>query len=289
MIPMQSYNSFAVAAFSHPLSLGTHPSGPVRHSQASLARFQRHGPSSSASRHGGAKSVGVSSASAVATVVGVTCAMYTRRGKNKRGLCCLRAAVQQSADRPKVVIAVSGKRKTGKDYFSDMLLAELDPSRVEVRKFATPIKAHFARQAGMDLAVLETDGPAKEKFRADFYKYDLAERAKDPFVFAREVLQDVQQDILLITDLRQIGDYKFLMQNYKDELILIRLDAQEPLRASRGYSYTAGVDDSAVECDLDDDRGLDVPWTLRFENDGDDSKWPSRLRQVLAKVEEFLA
>ncbi|CAE8661299.1 unnamed protein product [Polarella glacialis] len=141
--------------------------------------------------------------------------------------------------------------------------------------------AHF------DLVSLETPRSLKEEFRARFYEYDLAERGKDPFVFARQVLQDLRKPILVMSDLRQLGDYEYLRRHFSDRLILIRLDAGEELRATRGYHFTPGVDDSPVECDLDDDQ-VEVPWTLRFENDGDDSIWPSRLARVVQKIKLHL-
>eukprot|EP00933_Yihiella_yeosuensis_P028451 TRINITY_DN22267_c1_g1_i1.p1 TRINITY_DN22267_c1_g1~~TRINITY_DN22267_c1_g1_i1.p1 ORF type:complete len:236 (-),score=40.82 TRINITY_DN22267_c1_g1_i1:98-805(-) len=215
--------------------------------------------------------------------------------KHRRRRCgCHSALLRCSNDTvrstsPKVVVAISGKRKTGKDFFYEMLMEELavKDEDVETRRFATPIKAHIASKFGVELEDLETSGPLKEKFRSSFYEYDLAERAKDPFVFAREVLQDVSSQILVISDLRQIGDYQYLRQHYSDRLILIRLDAGEELRETRGYRFTPGVDDCAVECDLDDDR-ISVPWTLRWENDGDDTKWPQRLKQACDMIQSYL-
>lgn len=193
---------------------------------------------------------------------------------------------------PKVIVAISGKRKTGKDYFYDLLMQQLFKiapyESISTRRFATPIKLHFAQMAGIDVQSLETSGPLKERFRESFYEYDLAERAKDPYVFARASLQDILTDIIVISDLRQLGDYDFLQRFYGDRLVLIRLDASEHLRSTRGYRFTTGVDDTAVECDLDDDR-ITVPWTLRFVNDGDDTKWPARLHQVMEKIKPFLA
>lgn len=221
-------------------------------------------------------------------------ARQSRAGRRSRMGCVARSCgaegeASAAAACPRVVVAISGKRKTGKDFFYDLLMERLESraAEVETRRFATPIKAHIARKCGLELAALETPGSFKEKFRAMFYEYDLAERAKDPFVFAREVLQDVRRPILVISDLRQIGDYDYLQKYYSDLLILIRLDANEALRTSRGYSFTAGIDDCAVECDLDPDR-IQVPWTLHFENDGDDSKWLARLDAVINAIDSFL-
>merc|ERR1712187_221391 len=108
---------------------------------------------------------------------------------------------------------------------------ETKHKEVETRRFATPIKMHIAKSFGVNLASLETSGSFKEEFRARFYEYDLAERAKDPYVFAREVLRDVRQPILVLSDLRQIGDYHFLQNFYSNRLILIRLDASDEIRA----------------------------------------------------------
>lgn len=218
--------------------------------------------------------------------VGLVGAFVSTRGFRKRSARTAGNDSHKSEGNPRVVVAISGKRKTGKDYFYDLLMRRLNRVLVETRRFATPIKAHIAKLNGVDLAALETPGPEKEKFRAQFYAYDLEQRAKDPFVFAREVLQDVRSPILVISDLRQIGDYQYLQKYYIDRLILIRLNATELLRATRGYSFTLGVDDSAVECDLDPDR-VAVPWTFCWENDGDDSKWPGRLEAVMSKIAPY--
>jgi len=192
-----------------------------------------------------------------------------------------------SCGNPRVVVAISGKRKTGKDYFCDLLMKRLDPDLVETRRFATPIKAHIAKTFGVSLAELETPGPFKEKFRAAFYEYDLAQREKDPFVFAREVLKDVNKPILMISDLRQIGDYEYLQRYYSNKLILIRLSASEAARTKRGYSFTPGVDDLAVECDLDPER-IDVPWNFLFENDGDNSQLSGWFDVVVDAVKRYV-
>ena len=51
----------------------------------------------------------------------------------------------EAAVRPALVIVLSGKRKCGKDFFADQLVARLGTDRVEIMRLSGPLKAQYAK------------------------------------------------------------------------------------------------------------------------------------------------
>lgn len=103
----------------------------------------------------------------------------------------------QSAFHPtKLVIIFSGKRKSGKDYVTDRFLEKIvaiaGPGSCEIGRLSAPLKEAYARENGLDFAELLSDGPYKEKYRADMIKWGEDKRRDDPAYFARLVFAQVR-------------------------------------------------------------------------------------------------
>jgi phosphomevalonate kinase len=90
-----------------------------------------------------------------------------------------------------MVVVVSGKRKVGKDFLCERLLALLGPATAEIGRLSAPLKQAYALEHGLDYEELLTDGPYKEKYRKDMIAWGERRREKDPGFFAQLVMGDV--------------------------------------------------------------------------------------------------
>ena len=87
-----------------------------------------------------------------------------------------------------VVVVVSGKRKSGKDFVCERLLDQLGAAAAEIGRLSAPLKEAYAEAHGLDFAELLTDGPYKEKYRLDMIRWGEERREKDSGFFARLVM-----------------------------------------------------------------------------------------------------
>ena len=89
------------------------------------------------------------------------------------------------------VVVVSGKRKVGKDFVCERLLALLGAATAEIGRLSAPLKQAYALEHGLDYEELLTDGPYKEKYRKDMIAWGERRREKEPGFFAQLVMRDV--------------------------------------------------------------------------------------------------
>jgi hypothetical protein len=91
-----------------------------------------------------------------------------------------------AAPLPNVVVVLSGKRKSGKDHVAELLRLHLDPiAPSRIVRLSAPIKAAYAREHGLDLAELLSDGGYKERYRQGMVAWSEAIRERDPGYFCR--------------------------------------------------------------------------------------------------------
>ena len=158
---------------------------------------------------------------------------------------------------PRLVIVFSGKRKSGKDYICERLeeLFEADyPGEAEVGRLSAPLKKAFADENGLDFAELLTDGPYKEKYRGPMIAWGEDKRASDPGFFANLVVAAATAPILIISDARRPTDLQFFADGAaagKWTTLTVRIEVADDVRQTRGWVYTAGIDDAESECALD--------------------------------------
>lgn len=177
---------------------------------------------------------------------------------------------------PRLVILFSGKRKSGKDYVTDRLQAMLG-DRSSIGRLSGPLKGAYAKEHGLDFTQLLSDGPYKEKYRADMISWGEKRRRDDPGFFAKLVLAESRSPVLIISDARRMTDMAFFTAQYPS--LTVRVGASDATRSKRGWIFTKGVDDAESECGLDTYKH-----DLELHNDGDAAALEAALRALEAKV-----
>ena len=208
----------------------------------------------------------------------------------------------------RLVVVFSGKRKSGKDYVTDSMLARLGAGRAEIGRLSAPLKRVYAEEHGLDYAKLLSAGPYKERYRKDMIVWGVARRKADPGFFAREVVAGATAPVLIVSDARRPTDLAFFQELCGDgngtadgagggvagrrpALLTVRVEASEATRAARGWVFTPGVDDVSSECGLDgrSDWGLVVPNEGGPGSPGDAATRAARGAATQAHIDDLVA
>lgn len=171
---------------------------------------------------------------------------------------------------PVCVLLFSGKRKSGKDYFTDRLLEESDKEKYVIIKISAPIKNHFSKTYDLNLNDLMSSSEYKENYRSEMIQWSEDVRKKDPGIFCRaaiEMYKAMSKPVWIVSDVRRKTDIAWFKENYGDAVKTVRVHADEDVRKMRGWVFTSGVDDVASECDLDDY----TDWDWKIDNNGDEN------------------
>lgn len=110
-------------------------------------------------------------------------------------------------------------------------------------------------------------------------------RRTDANVFLRAAIADTQAErfpVWVLVDARRTCDLRFfqsLAARPEFRLFTVRIVASDETRTRRGWSWTAGVDDSESECGLD----AVTDWSLVLENE-DESE-----QQLLQKLQPLIS
>ncbi|XP_054875755.1 phosphomevalonate kinase-like isoform X2 [Poeciliopsis prolifica] len=136
--------------------------------------------------------------------------------------------MENRASGPELVLVFSGKRKSGKDFITDLIQDRLGPEVCAVLRLSGPLKQQFAQERGLDLDLLLGSGPYKERYRADMIRWGEDRRNQDPGFFCRLATRGAQQPVWV-------------------------------------FGRPSGVDDAESECGLD--RGVEFDWVIRNEAD----------------------
>ncbi len=143
------------------------------------------------------------------------------------------------------VLALSGKRFSGKDTFAAALVRHGLAIGVEVvpHAFAAESKRLLvARQAELGVAVdlerLTTDRSYKEQWRSKLTELTVAAIAADPLVFCRAVADRIDRQtkphvVPLVTDVRLLLEVTHLRARF--DLWLVRIARGEEARARSGW------------------------------------------------------
>ena len=179
---------------------------------------------------------------------------------------------------PRVVALISGKRKSGKDYSTEILLGMLGGDVAEVGRLSGPLKKAYAEEHGLDYERLLSADSYKEKYRKDMIHWGQRRREADPGFFARIVVGQCEKPILVVSDARRLSDLEYFLgkDRFRDATVTVRVRASEESRRSRGWQFKEGVDDNESECGLDGFEG----WTYVVDNDGDEEKLQEELQKL---------
>ncbi|XP_066919595.1 phosphomevalonate kinase-like [Clytia hemisphaerica] len=181
----------------------------------------------------------------------------------------------------KIIIVLSGKRKSGKDYVADNIVKKISPERCHIMRVALPIKKHFCEKYNMDYKEMMTSSEYKELRRAEMIQWGEEQRNKDTGVFCRTEKNsaiDSGKPVWILSDARRPSDVNYFREYARSlgvTFYAIRVSADIETREERGWKFTKNVDDVDSECALDSyDK-----WDFCFENSQNDS--------VIEKVEEL--
>ena len=196
---------------------------------------------------------------------------------------------RQSA-RGRIVVVFSGKRKSGKDYVTDRLQEILGTDDCEIIRCSAPLKQAYAEEHGLDFKELLSDGPYKEKYRADMIAWGELRREADPGFFCRIICAEATRPIWIVSDARRPTDVEFFLKNYN--CLTVRVEASLAVREQRGWKHTKGVDDAPSECALDDwaqwatshGRPDWAAWDCTLENNGDSTADIQRLAERIRRA-----
>ena len=179
------------------------------------------------------------------------------------------------------VLAISGKRFSGKDTFAAMLVAAAKKRGVvlETYAFAAESKRLFAaREPDVDLARLLGDRDYKEAIRPRLTAFTVESLAADPLVFCRSVADRIAAAPLraLVTDVRLRQEVVHLRSRFT--LRLLRLQRSDDARRSSGWVYSEAADGHLTETDLDDPS----LWDEVVPNDGTLAELEARAEAIIA-------
>ncbi|RVE63250.1 hypothetical protein OJAV_G00163910 [Oryzias javanicus] len=132
---------------------------------------------------------------------------------------------------PGLVLVFSGKRKSGKDYITDLISDRLGASVCCVLRLSGPLKQQYAQEHGLDLDQLL--GPATA---------------------------GAAQPVWVVSDARRPSDLQWFRSEFPQRTFSVRVQCSNETRQKRGWSFTPGVDDAESECGLDE--GVHFDWVI---------------------------
>lgn len=187
---------------------------------------------------------------------------------------------------PRLVLVFSGKRKSGKDYVTD-LIQNLIQNRLGsdvccVLRLSGPLKKQYAEDQGLDLDQLLGPGLYKERYRADMIRWGESRRRQDPGFFCRLATRGARQPVWVVSDARRLSDLQWFWSEFPQQTQSVRVQSSEETRTQRGWSFSAGVDDAESECGLD--SGVEFNWTIT--NEADAPSLEEQLQPILKLAEE---
>lgn len=156
-------------------------------------------------------------------------------------------------ENPRLILLFSGKRKSGKDFVTDLLQEHLGSGSVILR-LSGPLKECYAREHGLDFEKMLSASDYKEKYRLDMINWSTKIRNDDYTYFckaAEEKYEAKKYAVWIISDCRRQTDVKYFLEKYQGRVKTVRITASDEARSSRGWKFTEGIDDMETECGLD--------------------------------------
>ncbi|XP_072038534.1 phosphomevalonate kinase-like [Amphiura filiformis] len=194
---------------------------------------------------------------------------------------------KESSEQPSVVLLFSGKRKSGKDFVTDILQQRIGQDVCTILRLSGPLKAQYAKDHNLKLDKLLDATEYKEKYRADMIKWGEEKRNQDPGYFCQLTTTDVPASfkVWIISDARRQTDVKYFKEHFTKETLTVRVEAKLKVRECRGYVFTKGVDDAESECDLD----TGISWDFTLHNNGDKHTLDKELNSLIECVNERIS
>mmetsp|Transcript_3814 Transcript_3814/g.5930 ORF Transcript_3814/g.5930 Transcript_3814/m.5930 type:complete len:203 (-) Transcript_3814:67-675(-) len=185
-----------------------------------------------------------------------------------------------------IVLVFSGKRKSGKDFVTDLIAQELSSDVCEIRRLSAPLKKAYADEHGLDYERLLSADSYKERYREDMIRWGVEKRNADPGYFARLTCQGADKSVLIISDARRSTDIEYFLSHPQWGALTktVRIVSSDETRKERGWEFTTGVDDVDSECGLDRYNN----WDFVIHNDNNSDVFQRDFRALMAEVNNRL-
>jgi len=158
-----------------------------------------------------------------------------------------------TGEKPSLVLLFSGKRKSGKDYITDLLKEKIGDGAVILR-LSGPLKECYARDHGLDFEKMLSASDYKEKYRLDMINWSTKIRQQDYTYFCKAAetkYQAASFPTWLVSDCRRETDVQYFRETYGSVVKTVRITASDEARTARGWIFTPSIDDMETECGLD--------------------------------------
>ncbi|XP_015782095.1 phosphomevalonate kinase-like [Tetranychus urticae] len=192
--------------------------------------------------------------------------------------------------KPVLVVILSGKRKSGKDFVAE-LIEKRYRNGLAVIHISKPIKQKYAELHGAAFDELMKASEYKEQFRLDMVKWSEKEKLdrNDQAYFLKlaiELEKAQERKVWLVADARRPADIGYFDSPQFDsvEIIKVRIQATDETRKSRGWMFTKNIDDATTECGLDNF----TDWTHVIDNNGTCDELVERLNVIFDKIDQAL-
>ncbi|XP_056366655.1 phosphomevalonate kinase [Oenanthe melanoleuca] len=185
---------------------------------------------------------------------------------------------------PRVVLLLSGKRKSGKDFVAEQLRNRLGPDVCTILRLSGPLKEQYAKEHGLDFERLLDASTYKELFRQDMIRWGEEKRQSDPGFFCRAAVKGALQPVWVVSDTRRLSDVEWFRDAYGAVVQTVRVVASEETRKRRNWVFVTGVDDAESECGLD--QGVAFDWVIT--NDGDEVALSEQLEMLVQSLHRSL-
>ena len=185
---------------------------------------------------------------------------------------------------PRKVLVFSGKRKSGKDYVTEMIQKMLGSNVCAILRLSAPLKEQYAKEHNLDYARLLNASEYKERYRSDMIRWGEEKRRQDPGYFCRLICQGPGSEcpVWIISDARRQTDLQYFLEHYSEQLITVRVQASEQTRRERGWVFTQGIDDAESECGLDTGN----EWDFMVQNDGDSQLLDTTVTNIIECIKK---
>jgi len=160
----------------------------------------------------------------------------------------------------KQVLAISGKRFSGKDTLADMLVgfAKARGVAIVVHRFADESKRMLVarevlRGVEVDFMRLKTDRAYKEHWRPRLTELTVTELARDKLVFCKAVADRIADNDVafhIVADLRLRLEVEHLRERFK--VHVVRVSRNDAEREAAGWRFAEEIDRHHTETELDD-------------------------------------
>ncbi|XP_018330380.1 phosphomevalonate kinase [Agrilus planipennis] len=182
-----------------------------------------------------------------------------------------------------IILLLSGKRKSGKDYISAKLTGLLNDTCTLIR-ISGPLKKKYADINNLNYEELLTDNGYKETYRKQMIIWSDEIRKTDPGYFCKVACEEaIPKKIWIVSDIRRKTDINWFQSNYGKMVKKVRIIADDDVRKQRGWKFTKGVDDAESECDLDDYND----WDLIISNNNS-SDFENGIGKILTLINESI-